>query len=107
MYGPTLALVSALLFGASTPASKLLLDSFEPFQLAGLLYLVAALGMAPVVALEYRRGDRMRFDRANRLRLGGAVLLLFGLRLASAGAVSLVLNLEMVAAAVLGVVPCP
>ncbi len=113
MYGFALALVSALLFGASTPASKLLLGSFEPFQLAGLLYLGAALGVAPVVGLEHRRGARMRFDRANRLRLGGAVLfggilgpvlLLFGLRLASAGAVALLLNLEMVATAVLGVV---
>ena len=113
MYGLGLALLSALLFGASTPASKALLGSFEPFQLAGLLYLGAALGMAPAIALERRRGARMRLDRANRLRLGGAVLfggilgpvlLLFGLRLVSAGGVSLLLNLEMVATAVLGVV---
>lgn len=111
MYGLTLALLSALLFGASTPASKLLLQSFEPFQLAGLLYLGAALGMAPIVMVERRHGARMAFDRRNRLRLGGAVLfggivgpvlLLFGLRLTSAGAVSLLLNLEMVATAVLG-----
>lgn len=113
MYGLALALLSAVLFGASTPASKLLLDSFEPFQLAGLLYLGAALGMAPVVVAERRRGARMAFDRPNQLRLGGAVmfggvlgpvLLLFGLRLSSAGAVSLLLNLEMVATAVLGAV---
>jgi drug/metabolite transporter (DMT)-like permease len=54
----------------------------------------------------------MVFDRTNALRLGGAVLfggilgpvlLLFGLRLAGAGSVSLLLNLEMVATAVLGV----
>lgn len=102
-----------MLFGASTPASKLLLEAFEPFQLAGLLYLGAALGMAPVVARERRRGARMVFDRANALRLGGAVLfggvlgpvlLLFGLRLSGAGSVSLLLNFEMVATAVLGVV---
>ncbi len=112
MYGLGLALLSALLFGASTPASKWLLGSFEPFQLAGLLYLGAALGMAPAVVVERRRGARMVFDRANALRLGGAVLfggilgpvlLLFGLRLAGAGSVSLLLNLEMVATAVLGV----
>ncbi len=112
MYGLLLALLSAFLFGASTPASKLLLDSLEPFQLAGLLYLGAALGMAPVVALERRRGTRMVLDRANAARLGGAVLfggilgpvlLLFGLRLMLAGSVSLLLNLEMVATAVLGV----
>lgn len=108
-----LALLSALLFGASTPASKWLLGAFGPFQLAGLLYLGAALGMAPLVAFERRRGIRMAFDRANALRLTGAVvmggivgpvLLLFGLRLAGAGSVSLLLNLEMVATALLGVV---
>jgi hypothetical protein len=74
MYGFGLALISALLFGASTPASKLLLGSFEPFQLAGLLYLGAALGMAPLVGLEHRRGARVHFDLANRLRLGSAIL---------------------------------
>lgn len=112
MYGLALALLSALLFGASTPASKWLLGSFEPFQLAGLLYLGAAAGMAPIVVGERRRGAGMVFDRTNALRLGGAVLfggilgpvlLLFGLRLAGAGSVSLLLNLEMVATAVLGV----
>ena len=111
MYGLALALLSALLFGASTPASKLLLVDLEPFQLAGLLYLGAAMGMAPIFVVERRRGTATSFDRANRLRLGGAVLfggvlgpvlLLFGLRLSSAGAVSLLLNLEMVATAVLG-----
>ena len=68
--------------------------------------------MAPAVALERRRGERTVFDRPNALRLGGAVLfggvlgpvlLLLGLRLAGAGSVSLLLNLEMVATAVLGV----
>ena len=112
VYGFVLALLSALLFGASTPASKWLLGSFEPFQLAGLLYLGAAGGMAPIVVLEQRRRARMVFDRTNALRLAGAVLfggilgpvlLLFGLRLAGAGSVSLLLNLEMVATAVLGV----
>ena len=112
MYGLALALLSAVLFGASTPASKLLLESLEPFQLAGLLYVGAALGMAPVVALERRSGARLRLDRANALRLGGAVLfggvvapvlLMAALRLTLAGSVSLLLNLEAVATAVLGV----
>jgi drug/metabolite transporter (DMT)-like permease len=103
VYGVALALLSALLFGASTPASKLLLGSFEPFQLAGLLYLGAALGMAPVVGVQRRRGAPMAFDRGSARRLAGAVffggllgpvLLLFGLRLAGAGSVSLLLNLD-------------
>jgi drug/metabolite transporter (DMT)-like permease len=111
MYPLLLALLSALLFGASTPASKLLLGSLEPFQLAGLLYLGAALAMLPVAALQHRRGTRFRLDGANAVRLGGAVLfggvlgpvlLLVALRLTFAGSVSLLLNLEMVATAVLG-----
>jgi drug/metabolite transporter (DMT)-like permease len=110
--GVALAALAALLFGASTPASKALLASLPPFQLAGLLYLGAALAMAPIVATEARRGLAAAPGRASRLRLAGAVLLggvvgpvllLFGLRLASAGSVSLLLNLEMVATAVLGV----
>jgi len=112
VYAFSLALLSALLFGASTPASKALLASFEPFQLAGLLYLGAALGMAPVVALSRRTAASTRLDRANGLRLAGAVLFggvvgpvlfLAALRLTLAGSVSLLLNLEMVATAVLGV----
>jgi drug/metabolite transporter (DMT)-like permease len=112
MYALALALLSAALFGASTPASKVLLESLAPFQLAGLLYLGAALGVAPVAALERRPGPRLRLDRANAARLAGAVffggvlapvLLLAALRLTFAGSVSLLLNLEAVATAVLGV----
>src|SRR5262245_25732632 len=112
MYALGLALLSALLFGASTPASKALLASLEPFQLAGLLYLGAAVGMAPIAAVEWSRGVQLRLNQANMLRLGGAVffggvlgpvLLLVALRLTPAGSVSLLLNLEGVATAVLGV----
>jgi drug/metabolite transporter (DMT)-like permease len=110
--GFLLALLAALLFGAATPASKLLLRGLEPLQLAGLLYLGAALGMAPVVALERRRGVRMTPGRQSAARLLGAValggiagpvLLLLGLRQSLAGSVSLLLNLELVATALLGV----
>ena len=90
MYGLILALLSALLFGASTPASKWLLGSFGAFQLAGVLYLGAALGMTPAVALERRRGLAPVLDRTNALRLGGAVL--FGGLL---GPVLLLLGLQL------------
>jgi drug/metabolite transporter (DMT)-like permease len=112
MQGLALALVSAVLFGAATPASKLLLGSLAPFQLAGLLYLGAALAMLPGAAIEHRRGTRAVLDHGNVLRLGGAVLLggvigpvllLFALRLTLAGSISLLLNLELVATALLGV----
>jgi drug/metabolite transporter (DMT)-like permease len=102
------ALLSAALFGAATPASKHLLRELHPFALAGLLYLGAAIAVAPLAL----RRRAWRLDRRNALRLGGAVffggvlgpvLLLLGLRLASAASVSMWLNLEMVATAVLGV----
>ena len=108
-----IALASALLFGASTPLSKLLLDHVSPFQLAGLLYLGAALGVSPFAARRRVVARVARLDRRNgRMLLGavllggiaGPVLLLFGLRLAAAASVSLWLNLELVATAVLGVV---
>lgn len=106
-----LALLSAALFGAATPASKLLLEGLSAFQLAGLLYLGAALGIAPFA---WRQGG-LRLphaqDHRNRLRLAGAiaaggiagpVLLLLGLRLADAASVSLWLNFELAATAMLG-----
>jgi drug/metabolite transporter (DMT)-like permease len=107
----SLALLSAALFGAATPASKVLLADLSAFQLAGLLYLGAALGVAP---LAWRQGGLRipgRSDRRNRMRLLGAiaaggvagpVLLLVGLRLAGAASVSLWLSFELVATAVLG-----
>lgn len=105
-----LALVAAALFGAATPASKRLLADLTPFQLSGLLYLGAALAVAPAAL----RGGLVRAlprDRSNALRLLGIafvggllgpVLLLVGLREASATSVSLWLNLELAATAVLG-----
>jgi drug/metabolite transporter (DMT)-like permease len=109
MRGLLLALAAAALFGAAAPASKQLLKVFEPLQLAGLLYLGAALATGPAVLVDRRR---RRLDRRNRLRLAGVILLggvvapislLAALRLAPASAVSLLLNLEIVATAVLGV----
>ena len=41
-----LALISAALFGVSTPAAKALLGSVDPTILAGLLYCGAGLGVA-------------------------------------------------------------
>ncbi len=107
-----MAILSAILFGAATPASKLLLQELTPFQLAGLLYLGAAVAVAPVALKRGRFALPRRADRPNRIRLLGAVFfggilgpvaLLFGLRLAEAASVSLWLNLELAATTVLGV----
>jgi drug/metabolite transporter (DMT)-like permease len=106
----TLAVLSAALFGASSPASKPLLDHFSSNQLAGLLYLGAALGILPW-ALRGSVRTPWRMDAKNRRYLLGAVvfggvlgpvLVLLGLKVASAASISLWLNLELVATAVLG-----
>jgi drug/metabolite transporter (DMT)-like permease len=112
MYPIILALLSALLFGASTPIGKVLLESLPPFQLAGLMYLGAAVGTAPGFLLQSKKGHTLsRMGRMNLLRLTGAiafggvvgpVLLLMGLQRSSAASVSMWLNLELVATAVLG-----
>jgi drug/metabolite transporter (DMT)-like permease len=106
------ALLAAALFGAATPASKFLLSGLSSFQLAGLLYLGAALGVLPVALRRGRVRLPARGDRRNQSALLGAVvaggicgpvLLLFGLRLAEAASVSLWLNFEVAATAILGV----
>lgn len=102
-------LAAAALFGASTPASKLLLDGqVGPLTLAGLLYLGAGLATLPFAM---RGGSRARRrEPANLKRLAGAVLfggvlgpvaLLIGLRAAPSASVSLWLNLETTATAAL------
>ncbi len=112
MYPILLALLSALLFGASTPMGKLLLERLPTFQLAGWLYLGAAAGVAPgLIRTRAQRRPLRRIGKKNLMRLVGAigfggvagpVLLLMGLQRASSASVALWLNLELVATAVLG-----
>lgn len=111
MHPLVLAFAAALLFGASTPASKLLLEELSPLQLAGFLYLGAALATGPLAWRE--RGKRAdHLDGVSLRRLIGAVVLggvvgpilvLFALRSATSASVALLLNLEMIATAALGV----
>ena len=58
--GVPLALGSAILFGASTPFTKLLLGEVHPWMMAGLLYLGAGVGL---LAYQYLRGA-LRFTPA-------------------------------------------
>lgn len=106
---PTLwCLLAAALFGASTPASKQLLNGLSPLLLSGVLYFGAALAVSPWALRNVsavRRADRKNVSRLALAVLFGGVLgpvaLLTGLKQASAASVSLWLNLETVATAVL------
>lgn len=102
------ALAAALLFGASTPLAKALLSSLGPFTLAGLLYVGASIGALPFAfrggSPELRRDPRQRRLLGFAVIFGGGiapVLLLAGLRAAPAASVSLWLNTEVVATALL------
>ena len=98
--------LAALLFGAATPATKLIVDDIGPMALAGLLYLGAAIAVAPFAFREERsKGTRRQRTRLLlAVGLGGGlapVLLVLALDRTPAGTVSLFLNLELVATAVI------
>ncbi len=105
------ALLSALLFGVSTPLSKILIGRTNSFLLAGLLYIGSFVGLLPVYFWREKRAMPARIDRNNLRKISGAVicggiigpvLLLLGLRSACASAVALWLNFEVVMTALLG-----
>jgi drug/metabolite transporter (DMT)-like permease len=109
------AMLSAALFGLSTPAAKVLLGSINPEILAGLLYSGAGIGVAVlrrlagfVLAPTYAR--EVSLGRADMPWLAGAivaggivgpVLLMVGLARTEAAASSLLLTLEGVATALM------
>ena len=112
--GAGLALLSAVLFGVSTPLAKVLLGSIEPWLLAAVLYLGSGVGLFVVrLALGARRSREVRevsVAGTGWLWLGGAilfggviapVLLMVGLAHTQAASASLLLNLEGVLTAVL------
>jgi drug/metabolite transporter (DMT)-like permease len=107
--GVPLALGSAVLFGAATPLSKLLLTSIGPQMLAGLLYLGAGLGLAVVHAARSALGLAAPEAPLRRHDLPwlfvivifggilGPMLLMLGLGRTPASSASLLLNLESLA----------
>ena len=110
-----LALISAALFGVSTPAAKLLLGAIDPTVLAGLLYCGAGIGVALLRRLAPPTlfgggGDEAPLRSADVPWLAGAIaaggvagpiLLMAGLARTEAAAASLLLTLEGVATALL------
>ena len=104
-------LLSGLLFGIAAPLSKILLLDYNSFQLAGLLYLGAGIAMIPFV-IKDKGQIKLLFNTKHRLRTIGIVffggvlgplLLLMGLKAANAASVSIWLNMELVATALLGI----
>ncbi len=114
-HAAVLALISAALFGASTPAAKALLGSVSPAILAGLLYCGAGLGVAMLRRLRRLRGlqsdaPEVALSRKELPWLGGAivtggilgpVLLMTGLARTDAATASLLLTLEGAATALM------
>jgi len=102
------ALLSAALFGASTPFAKALVGEMTPLMLAGLLYLGSGLGLA--AAMIFRRTHSVSMQPGDWLWLGaailcggvaGPILLMYGLIRTEASTASLLLNLEAVFTALL------
>lgn len=98
--------LAAVLFGAATPTTKLLVDNIGSVSLAGLLYLGAAAAVAPFTLREQRSTatNSQRAPTAAGRRFGeglAPVLLVLALDRTPAGTVSLFLNLELVATAVI------
>ena len=105
-------LLAGFLFGIATPISKLLLASLSSYTVAGLLYFGAALVFLPYMVRNYKTDFRLELIRNNGLKLAGIVLfggilgplfLLTGLNNAHATSVSIWLNFELIATAILGV----
>lgn len=106
-----LGLLSGFLFGMATPLSKFLLSDLNAFQLAGLLYLGAAAAVFPWAVKDFGKMRALVFQRATRSKilgivffggLAGPVLLMLALQTAHAASVSIWLNMELLATAVLG-----
>jgi drug/metabolite transporter (DMT)-like permease len=105
-----LALLSAALFGVSTPAAKALLGEISPTILAGSFYCGAGIGIAILRCVRTNRGAEANLSRAELPWLGavilsggivGPLLLMAGLSVTDAAAASLLLTLEGVATALM------
>lgn len=104
----SLAVLAAILFGASAPVSKLLLAEIDPITLAGLLYLGCGFGCALLLIIRPRTEGGAEAPLRSRdvpwlagaLLAGGIaapILLLLGLQATPASTASLLLNFETVA----------
>lgn len=115
--GIVYALSSAVLFGASTPFTKMLVGQITPVLLAGLLYLGSGVGLTVWWLMRRMREPAQTGNRRNATLgmrdvpwlagailsggIAGPVLLMLGLASTPASTASLLLNLEGVLTALL------
>lgn len=110
IYPPLQALLAAILFGVSTPLSKLLLGEMDSIVLASLLYFGSGLGTAILIIFQKYLARPQSVEAGIRrmdlpwligaIFAGGVaapIILLFGLKNSSAASASLLLNFEGVA----------
>ncbi|HVJ44118.1 MAG TPA: DMT family transporter [Dongiaceae bacterium] len=117
--GPITALLSAALFGLSTPLAKLMIGEVDPWLLAAMLYLGSGIGLAAFYAISHGGFGALAHGgtavtptaRETPLRtadlpwllaviasggIAAPVLLMFGLSITPASSAALLLNLESV-----------
>jgi len=111
--GAIYAIIAAILFGLTTPVSKMLVGNITPQMLAGLLYFGSGIGLLTIHALYRFQTDQTNnnpISRSDMPWLGGAilfggvlapVLLMQGLLSTPASMASLLLNLESVLTALI------
>ncbi len=104
-------LLAGIFFGLATPFSKILVDSAGPFIMAGLLYAGAALACVPYVVINFsqeaaslRHSGKIPYIAGIAFFGGilGPLLLMLGLKISCSSSVSVWLNLELAATALLG-----
>ncbi len=108
-----MGLFAGLLFGLATPFSKLLLSHMNSFQLAGLLYLGAGVTFLPHIFKNFK-SELSALKQSKQWKyilyiivaggILGPLFLMLGLNTAHSMSVSIWLNLELVATAILGLI---
>lgn len=107
-----IGLFAGLLFGIATPLSKIVLSHLNSFQLAGLLYIGAAIAFVPFI-IKNREIEFAALKLTGKKKhiagiiifggILGPLFLMIGLKTANAMSVSIWLNMELATTAILGV----